>query len=232
MNNLANRSTFPSKVDSFPELFDLPPSKIMQAKRLQDLKSKPTLNAVEQGELNALVVELSAYIITPETWNKFADSLVNVQEFFTQEVMGYIEAKQAQWNTYVTNFKYVEVFNANNSYKFQNMVKFNGDLYLALKDNPKGTLITDTTRWMKISSKGDKGDIGLNVYYKGNYDATKTYAVGDAVHFDNMLYYAKTSVIAGQNPTDASKWFLFEDVIVGKTAPISQKGIYWMEELN
>lgn len=229
---MANRSTFPSKIDSFPELFDLPPSKVIQAKRFQELKAKPTLNALEQDELNALVVGLSEYIITPETWNKFADSLVNVQEFFTQEVMGYIEAKQSLWADYVKNFKYVEAYNVNSSYKFQNMVKFNGDLYLALKDNPKGTSITDTTKWMKISSKGDKGDIGLNVYYKGVYDTAKTYVVGDAVHYQDTLYYAKTSIGAGQNPTDASKWFLFEDVIVGKTAPIPQKGLYWMEELD
>ncbi|WP_410988624.1 hypothetical protein [Bacillus cereus] len=229
---LANRSTFPEKIDSFVELFDLPPSKVVHAKRFQELKMKPTLNATEQTELNGLVVSLGNYIITPETWNKFADSLVNVQTFFTQEVMKFIEAKQVLWAGYVKDFAHQGVYNVSVQYKFQNMVTYNGDLYLCIKD-AKGIVPTNTANWQKISTKGDKGDVGLNTYYRGEYSATATYKVGDAVSYQGSLFYCSKDTTAGIAPTNIANWFLFDKTIVSATAPTApQQGLVWIELLD
>lgn len=228
---LANRSTFPQQIDTFTELFDLPPTKVASAKRFQELKQKPTLNSTEQDELNALVVDLGNYIITPETWNKFADALVNVQVFFTQEVMKFIEAKQVLWDTYVKNFTYKGVYSSATQYKYQNMITYNGDLYLCIKDS-KGISPTDKSYWQKISTKGDKGDIGLNTYYKGDYNSSSSYVLGDAVTYDGNLYYAKEPT-TGVTPTDTTKWMLFENTVVSKVSPpMAQKGMFWVEILE
>ncbi|MED1125504.1 hypothetical protein [Bacillus atrophaeus] len=228
---LANRSTFPQQIDTFTELFDLPPTKVASAKRFQELKQKPTLNSTEQDELNALVVDLGNYIITPETWNKFADALVNVQVFFTQEVMKFIEAKQVLWDTYVKNFTYKGVYISTTQYKYQNMTTYNGDLYLCIKDS-KGISPEDEGYWQKISTKGDKGDIGLNTYYKGDFDNSASYVLGDAVTFEGNLYYAKGPT-TGVAPTDTTKWMLFENTVVSKSfPPMSQKGMFWIEILD
>ncbi|MCY9056048.1 hypothetical protein MOE90_20600 [Bacillus spizizenii] len=228
---MANRSTFPEQVDSFVELYDLPPNLVSQAKRYQELKMKPTLTSTEQNELNGLTTQLKDFIISPEVWNKFADALVNTQTFFTQEVAGYIEAKQAVWDTYVKSFKYVEVYNSAHAYKFQNMVKnSNGDLYLAIKDVPAGTSLTNTSYWQKISTKGDKGDVGLNAYYKGDYSDTATYAIGDAVSYGGYLYYCKAATTAGTAPPNGSYWFLWDRHIVSKTEPPTrQAGLVWIK---
>jgi hypothetical protein len=228
---LANRSTFPEQIDSFVELYDLPPNLVTQAKRYQELKMKPTLTSTEQNELNGLTTQLSSFIITPETFNKFADAVVNVETFFTQEVMGFIEAKQTQWDTYVKAFKYIGVHSTSTAYKFQNMVKnSNGDLYLALKDVPTGKALTDTAYWQKISTKGDKGDVGLNAYYKGNYSASTAYAVGDAVSYNGFIYYCKVATTAGTAPTNGSNWFLWDRTIVSETAPATrQEGLVWVK---
>lgn len=228
---MANRSTFPNQIDSFPELYDLPPNLVTQAKRYQELKMKPTLTSAEQGELNGLSTQLAQFIITPETFNKFADAVVNVETFFTQEVMGFIEAKQVLWDSYVKAFKYIGVHSTATAYKFQNMAKSsNGDLYLALRDVPIGTAITNTTYWQKISTKGDKGDVGLNAYYKGNYSATATYAVGDAVSYNGLIYYCKQATTAGTAPTDGTFWFLWDRQIVSATAPATrQEGLIWVK---
>jgi hypothetical protein len=192
---------------------------------------KPTLTSTEQTELNGLVNQLSNYIISPETFNKFADALVNVETFFTQEVMDFIEAKQLLWDDYVKAFKYIGVHNSTITYKFQNMVKSStGDLYLSLKDVPTGIAITNTSYWQKISTKGDKGDVGLNAYYKGNYSATATYAVGDAVTYNGFIYYCKVDTTAGIAPTNANNWFLWDRTIVSETAPaIRQAGLVWVK---
>ncbi|KEK23935.1 hypothetical protein [Bacillus gaemokensis] len=229
---MANRSTFPEQIDSFVELFDLPPSKVAQAKRFQELKMKPTLNATEQTELNNLVISLGNYIITPETWNKFADALVNVETFFTQEVMEFIEAKQALWATYVNDFVHKGVYNTSTQYKFQNMVTYNGDLYLCTKD-AKGIVPTNTANWQKISTKGDKGDVGLNTHYRGLYGATTAYVMGDAVSYNGNIFYCAKDTTAGTAPTNATYWFLFDKTIVSATAPTTpQQGLLWIELLD
>lgn len=231
MIDLTNRSTFPEQIDSFVELYDLPPNLATQARRYQELKMKPTLTSLEQNELNGLTTQLSQFIIMPETFNKFADAVVNVETFFTQEVMGFIEAKQVLWESYVKAFKYIGVHSASNAYKFQNMAKSSvGDVYLALKDVPTGTALTDTLYWQKISSKGDKGDVGLNVYYKGDFDPLKAYAVGDAVSYKGYIHYCKVATTAGVLPTDGTKWFLWDRNIVSETAPTTrQEGTIWVK---
>lgn len=228
---MANRSTFPEQVDSFVELYDLPPNLVNQAKRYQELKMKPTLTSVEQTELNGLTTQLARFIISPETFNKFADALTNVETFFTQQVMGFIEAKQTLWSNYVKAFKYIGVHSTATAYKFQNIVKSaTGDLYLALQDVPVGKALTDTAFWQKTSTKGDKGDIGLNAYYRGDYSSVRAYAVGDAVSYNGFIYYCKVATTAGTLPTVATNWFLWDRNIVSETAPaVRQEGLVWVK---
>jgi len=223
------RSTFPQQVDSFEELYDLPPSLVVQARRYQELKMLPMLSSTEQNELNGLTAQLSRFIISPETFNKFTDALVNVETFFNQEVTGYIADRQLEWNGYVDNFKFVNVYSPFTQYKFQNMTTYLGDLYLCLKD-AKDIIPTNVEYWKKISAQGAKGDVGLSVYYKGTYDPAKAYTEGQAVDFKGYLFYAKGAVLAGQTPDDKTKWFMWDRQVVSSTQPtIRQNGLIWLK---
>lgn len=227
-----SRSTFPQQIDTFEELYDLPPSKVAQAKRYQELKMKPTLNATEQAELNRLTTELGSYIITPETWNKMGDAIVAVETFFKDNVDGYIKRKQEEWAEYVNSFHYVGAYNPSTHYKELNMVTYNGELYLCIQD-AKGIAPTNVSYWQKISSKGDKGDVGLNINLRGNYSSTSTYVVGDAVIYNGHIYYCIKNTTAGIAPTDTQHWFLYDRTIVSNTAPTApQQGLLWIEIEN
>jgi hypothetical protein len=229
MVSLANRSAFPEQIDSFVELYDLPPSLVASAKRYQELKIKPTLNATEQTELNNLTTELGNYIITPETWNKFADSLVNMETFIKDEIDGYLNGKQLEWANYVKDFNYVGVYSSSVQYEFQNMVKYNGDLYLCTS-NAKGIVPTNTSNWQKISTKGDKGDVGLNTHLKGAYSATATYLVGDAVTYNGNVYYCLKNTTAGVDPSNSTYWFMYDRMFVSSEFPTTpQQGLLWIE---
>lgn len=223
------RSTFPNQIDKFNELYDLPPSLVSSAKRYQELKMLPTLNATEQAELNALSTTLGDYIITPETWNKFADALVNVETFFNQEVIEFIKSKQIEWSDFVKAFQSKGVFAIGTQYKFQNMVTYNGDLYLCLKDS-LGKLPTNTEYWMKVSSKGEKGDVGLNAQFKGIYSDTKVYVVGDAVVFEGNIFYCIKDTTAGIKPSNGVNWMIYDKTIISATKPTTaQQGVIWIE---
>lgn len=223
------RSTFPQQIDSFVELYDLPPSLATKAKRYQELKMKPTLNATEQNELNTLTNELGDYIITPETWNKMADSIVNVETFFKDEVDGYITMKQHEWDSYIDDFSYIGVYDSNINYEIRNMVKFNGDLYICIS-RTQGNSPTNSNYWRAVSVKGDKGDVGLNTHLQGEYSGTATYSVGDAVTYNGNLFYCIKATTAGIAPTDGTYWYLHERLYVGSSEPsTTQKGLMWIE---
>ena len=225
-----SRSNFPNSIDTFQEVYDLPPSLVISARRYQELKAQPTLNSTEQAELNALTANLSRYIISPETWNKFSDSLVAMQNFIKSGVSGYIEEKQALWATYVKEFTFKGAHSTSKSFKFQNMVMYNGDLYLAIANVPTGIQITNTAYWQKISSKGDKGDVGLNTHLKGDYSATATYAIGDAVVYEGNIYYCTKATTAGVAPTNSEYWHFYDSTIISNTQPTyRKKGLLWVE---
>lgn len=229
---MANRSSFPTSVDSFPELYDLPASLVASAKRYQELKIKPTLNATEQTELNNLTSQLASFIITPETWNKMGDSIVNMEQFIKDEIDGYIATKQTEWDNYVKDFTYKGVWSSATNYEFQNMVTYNGDLYLQIKEAGVGIIPTNTTYWQKISTKGDKGDVGLGISLKGVYNATATYVIGDAVTYNGNVYYCVLNTTAGTAPTNGTYWHIHDKQIVSATAPSApQAGLLWIQVL-
>ena len=97
------RSVFPESIDTLTEITDLPPSQKANALRFQELKLKSSLTAEEQIELNSLTTLLQNYLITPETFNKFADICIGLEVFFTSEVQNYVVTKQGEMQDYVVS---------------------------------------------------------------------------------------------------------------------------------
>lgn len=238
-----NRSSFPSGEDNFLELFDLSHNQLQAAKRLNELRMMgDNLTNNEQNEMISLLASLRDNLITPEDMNLLGDAIYNLQKFFNEEVFDFILARQAEWNTYVNNFNFVGVWATGVSYKAQNMVhNTKGDLFIARKDHvSSGTEPIDTNaNFAKIGAKGDKGIPGISHNYRGDWNASATYAVGDAVTHINMgedgglVYLAKTTN-TGKNPTTSgTDWVLYTRQYVGTTPPVApSKGLHFIEILN
>lgn len=223
-----SRSTFPKKVDSFTELFDLPADKFAAAQELQQLKQKTILNNNDQNRIQALTAQLQDYMITPETMNKLQDSLVELETFFDKNVRGYILGKQKEWDQYVNDFEWSGVWSATQKYSRQNIISYNGNLYICTKDvvaDSGNTPDKDTDHYRQVAYKGDKGDIGLNSTYRGEWDGSASYNAGDSVTVRvdepwkpvDMVFIAKKES-TGQKPTiDAASeyWFPYYNVMVG-----------------
>lgn len=238
-----SRSSFPESVDTgFIELFDLPFDKIQDANRLTLLKGKETLTSDEQAEMKALTTSLREFMITPETFNKFQDALVSVQQFFYDNVQGFIEERQLIWDSYIRSFKYVGKWRAGVEYKFQNMVTNDkGDLYICRDTHTSSTgnnPNVDTTLWQQASAKGDKGDIGLNAFYRGDWNSTTSYVTGDAVCFGRVEHLAGVTYIALRDNVGASPdvspddWTLYQQVFVGTERPTGAgAGLHFIQEV-
>lgn len=229
-----SRSIFPGGVDQFQELFDLPYNKMQDANRLTELKMQASLTNDEQNEVIRLSAELKDYIITPESLNKFQDALTAVEQFFYDEVDGYIEGKQELWAGFVDNFKHIGTWEEGAEYKFQNMVisPTDGNLYLCKRDHTSTTtnkpLKGSQIFWIMISSKGDKGDPGLSGVLKGEWNSTTNYVMGDAVMYrkldsDPTITYIALKANVGKDPsTSPLDWMLLDKLSSGTTLPSTQ----------
>lgn len=235
-----SRSVFPSGIDTFTELFDLPYNKVNEAKRLTELKMRLSLTNDEQNELISLSNGLEEYLITPETFNKFQDALTAVEEFFFQNVQGFLEEKQEIWDSYIRQFVFVGKWAASKEYKFQNLVSgANGDLYICRVDHRSTTANQPTVSnatWQQLSSKGDKGDIGLNAILKGDWNTTTAYKLGDAVCFGRvgslpgLTYIALRDNTAKSPDLNVADWMLYQQLYVGATMPAgAQPGLHFIK---
>lgn len=244
MANNGSRSSFPEAVDEFLELYDLPYDKVNSARRLTELKMKADINLTheEEQELKMLTNDLKEYMITPETWNKFQDALQAVQQFFYDNVQGFIEERQIEWRSYVDAFKYVGHWKSGTRYEYQNLVtdEATGDLYLATETHTSTSSNRPQGRgnhvWQRSSSKGDKGDIGLNAIYRGDWNSTTQYKTGDAVNHGRVDHHGGITFIAlrdnvGKNPTqNPSDWQLYQQLYVGTENHVAAApGLHFIE---
>lgn len=223
-----SRSTFPKKIDVFVEVFDLPADKVASALELQQLKQKTTLNNDEQNRISALSAELQDYMITPETMNKLQDAIVEIEKFFDGNVRQYILEKQKEWDTYVNDFNYVGQWSSTAKYHKQNILTYNGNLWLCIKDvvaDSSHTPDRDADHYRQIAYKGDKGDIGLNAIYRGEWSGGTAYKAGDAVSIRvsapwnpvEMIFIAKKDN-QGQQPSvdkESQYWLPYTNILIG-----------------
>lgn len=223
------RSIFPEGgVDQFLELYNLPASQKGNIKRFQELKIKENLSPSEQEELNGLTIALQHYIIDVETWNKFADAIVNMQKFFKEGVEPYIEDKKLEFQAEVDKMTYRGEWQPNTQYFKKNVVTSGGNGYIAKLDNINQSP-PNATYWGQISKKGDKGDPSLNINYKGAYEPSMPYVLGDAVTFGGLWYYAKQNTV-GNPPTNATYWELQNNqVLVGDIEPFDNRVVGWID---
>lgn len=203
-----SRSTFPNAIDEILELYDLPPSQKLNATRFQELKNKEFLTTPEQLEFNQLSLVLQSYIIDVEKWNRFADVVIATQKFFRDNVEGYISIKQQEFNAEIQKFTHKGEYNNSTTYDRWNVVRYDGRTYISQQNNNLNKSITDTAWWRLMGEKGDKGDPGLGLTFRGVYNNATNYGVADAVSYNGSIYYCISPTI-GNVPTNASFWVMF-----------------------
>lgn len=240
------RSQFPGGVDKFNEAYDLTYNQIQAADKLNALRLQRTpLTPAQEQEIMSLTAELRENIITAEDWNKFADAVVNLQQFFNDEVHGYILERQAEWDTYVNDFNHKGVWESGKTYKKQNLVSLpNGNLYIATESHTATTAnqpspVAHTALWRLIGTKGDKGDPGLNSEFKGPWFSSASYNLGDSVsHVSNgleggLIYLAKRANTNKPPHTSPDDWQIYTQLSVHRSEPLgAQAGTHFLHVIE
>lgn len=233
------RSSFPEGgVDKIQEKYNLPASLKLSLKRYQELYLKESLSPNERTELNNLTIILQPYMPNVETSNFWGDVIVNMQNHYLNETVGYVNNLQNETSNYVDTKKIefqAEVnklttrgeWQPNTQYYNKNIVTSGGEGYIAKTDNINQPP-PNITHWGKIAKKGEKGDPSLNISFKGAYDSAMAYTLGDAVTYGGLWYYAKQNT-KGNPPTNADYWELQSNqTLVSDVEPFDNRVTLWI----
>lgn len=87
---MANRSTFPTQIDTFTYLSEVLASDKTNIDRYQELLMKSTRTTAEETELTNLKTTLATKIVSAENFNKMFDCIVNLESFFKNDVEAYL----------------------------------------------------------------------------------------------------------------------------------------------
>lgn len=169
---MANSSTFPNEIDSFLTHSEILASDIPYVTRFQELKLKQNRTQIEETEFASLSTQLRNKFISADDFNKFQDALVNMEVFIKDNVEGYIEKKQTEFNTFVNTKKTEVNTTVNNGSSAISSAK---DAALISIDNKMSSVITylDSTTAGKL-----RNDIGV---------------------LDNLKTSVKTSLVSAVN---------------------------------
>lgn len=232
-----NRSTFPDTIDQIPYKYTLPASLLASAQQYQDLIVKPNLSSSDQIILTGLQTQLAPYLSDVETWNKFVDCILGMENFITNEVVGFIDTKQNQFNATLQKFSSKGSFSTITTYQQWNTVSFGNQTYMSLQDSNLNHTPTGTTDlwWQLMAVQGATGLTGANglgLSYVGNYSIGTAYYIGNAVNYSNNIYYCINSC-TGVTPTNASYWTLFlsnAGIVIQTTVPTSPyTNLVWVD---
>ena len=209
------------EIDTFIELFDFSGSDIKNVKRYQELKLKETLTSAEETELANLLSpsggNLIDKIMSVVEWNKRNETTVNMQRYFKENTVGIVDqCKQdldTAFDTYIGKLGVKYTYSPSEIYEDPNLVTYNNgettDLYLCHTKCPyAGILPTNTSYFIKLSLKGDKGENGSNMVWSGVFDLYTSYNLSALVYYNGGMYVSKHDVNQGNLPDvqDSEHW--------------------------
>lgn len=212
-------SQFPLVIDSFKVLQDYPASVVPDIEEYKMLKQKSSLTSSEQIRLNELLIKLNPYMITVDDYNLIVSAIKNIEDFQKNSIDGYIQTKQNEFNATLQKFSSKGLYDSATTYQQWNIVTFNYETYMSLKDdNLNHTPDNNPNWWQKISYRGAQGQPGIGLVMCGVYNNTTTYYANQAVNYNGSIYYALQTT-TGNTPSISSQyWALFQ----ANVAPIIQ----------
>lgn len=174
---------FPVEVDDFEKFLDPDISSLSAIQTYyQYYNNKDLISANAVLEANPL---LKRMIVNAANLNKLRDAVISLQRYYLDDI-----------RDYVTNIvKYKGDFQASVKYNKYDVVNYlqrdSYHIYMCINsDIPLGTIPTNETYWIPLTLKGEKGNDGINLVFKGQYDSGTQYYQNNCVEYKGSLYGA------------------------------------------
>lgn len=148
-----------------------------------------------------------AYIA--ETINKIVSGIYELEDKFNQGVLVYLSDLAMKFSDLIDNMNKAGVWTATKQYEPYNFVVYNQEIYMCFDKPPIGAEVSDTTYWIKLGLKGEKGASGVNITNKYEWNNSTTYEVNDLVAYKNNIYVALTKNTGSAPDSSTNNWLMF-----------------------
>lgn len=208
---------FPDKVDDLSRMSDLTVSDVALVNQYYTYYNAGNLAAAAQ-----LLIDnptLMNKIFNAAKFNILRDALIALQRYYKSDVQTYIDSTRESLQDEIDTFVPMGTYNSSTSYVKNNIVTYSGNGYIC-KQSCKGKTPGTTAGadyWQLIVSKGDKGDSGTGLTFRGTYSSTASYTKDDAVT-DGHAIWAALQASTGQALAEGAYWTKAIDIDVSFTA--------------
>ncbi|SHO53709.1 hypothetical protein [Anaerocolumna xylanovorans] len=177
---------FPDEIDTINNFVDITLSTLPLAKRYYEKYNSGDMEGAKQ--ILADNPDLKYSYIGAATLNPIVDSIKALELFYTQDVQEYL----------VNIVQHKGAFSASAKYKKYNTVSYvhNSALetFMCISNNtPIGIIPTDTSYWVPLTMRGEKGEAGIGLTAYGDWNSITTYPKDALVAYNNALWGAKVS---------------------------------------
>lgn len=196
---------FPNAVDDLSRMSDLASSDLTLVNQYYTYYNAGNLTAAAQ--LLADNPTLINKLFNAAKFNILRDALIALERFYLSDVQTYINSTRQSLQGEIDKFTALGAYSATTQYVKHNIVTSNGNGYVCTADckgKAPGTT-AGADYWQLIVNKGDKGDSGTGLSFRGQYSATTAYTLNDCVT-DGTSIWAAVKASTGQALAEGEYW--------------------------
>ena len=228
-------TNFPDSVDTFVNYLNITATDGPLIK--QYIEAMNAGNQILANQILAQIPAASQKLIKATDLNKLTQGILAVERFYNDNIQGYIQQAQEEWNNIINSFSYQGTWSSVQSYVQNNIVEYTSAgytmLYLAISDVPIGTFPTSTRYWRVLTIKGEQGASGVGLAYRGEWNTTTSYNANEAVTYGGAIWMSIQSSTNIEPGTNEEYWKVIIQANVAtypiqSTVPSSQEtGELW-----
>lgn len=208
---------FPDQVDNLSRMSDLTASDLTLVNQYYAYYNAGNLASAAQ--LLTDNPSLINKLFNAAKFNILRDALIALQRFYLSDVQTYIDSTRSALQDEIDTFVPCGEYNAATAYEKNNIVTKDGNGYICSQDCTGKTPGTTggANYWELIVSKGEKGDSGTGLTFRGTYSSTTAYTKDDAVT-DGHAIWAALQASTGQSLVEGEYWTKAIDIDVSFAA--------------
>lgn len=203
-------TSFPESVDNITRMSDLTTADLSLYNQYNEYLAAGNLQAA--AALLTANQSLIPKVFNAAKFNRLADGIVAVQQLFKDDVDGYIQAKQNEFDAAVAAFCWKLDWSASVAYKEKNICRYSNNTYLCLTDhiNHAPSPTGDTVYWALIAPRGVQGIQGVSgtgLAPRGLWNSLTEYYADDCVAYGNALWQS-VATNKDSEPSEANEDWL------------------------
>ena len=179
--------------------------------------------------------ELIGKCVVKDLYNSFISGFMQEENYNQSEILDTLANHLSDYNVSINNIQVIGEYDSSFQYHVNNVLYYNGDAYFTIVTPPVGTIPTNTSYFIKLGLRGDKGITSLGINKYDIWNSNTAYEQYCIVQYNNILYVSKTSnkgKVPSNNPNDWEKAVDFNKSIawLNTTKPdYTMGGSLWME---